>query len=465
MLPVIAIVGRPNVGKSTLFNFLTRSRDALVADVPGLTRDRQYGYGKVGVRPYVVVDTGGLEGADDEIQPLMARQTQKAMAESDALIFLVDGRAGITAADHNVAAQLRRTGKPVYLAVNKTEGLSAEIATAEFHALGLGALYAIASAHGTGVVELINAVLAGLPAEAETSTEDGARVAVAVIGRPNVGKSTLINRLLGEERLIASDRPGTTRDSIQVPFERDGHAYTLIDTAGVRRRARVEDAVEKFSVIKTLQAIDRAQVVIALLDAQEGVTEQDAALLGLAVERGRALVIAVNKWDELSTEQRDSVHRTVDIKLPFLEFARLHYISALHGRGIGGLMHSVDEAAAAAMRDLDTPGLTRVLQAAVLQHQPPLMRGRRIKLRYAHQGGRCPPVIVIHGHQTEDVPRDYRRYLENTFRKAFDLYGTPVRIEFRTAPNPYSERRKKLTPKQAMIARRQRRIAGKKSRK
>ena len=463
MLPVIAIVGRPNTGKSTLFNFLTRSRDALVADVPGLTRDRQYGYGKVGERPYVLVDTGGLEGAADELRPLMAHQTQKAIAESDAVILLVDGRAGLTTADHNVAMQLRRSGKPIYIAVNKTEGLRAELVTAEFHTLGLGAPQAIASAHGEGVAELINAVLAGLPADTDAPAADGARVTVAVIGRPNVGKSTLINRLLGEERLIASERPGTTRDSIQVPFERDGRAYTLIDTAGVRRRARVEDAVEKFSVIKTLQAIERAQVAIALLDAQEGVTEQDATLLGLAVERGRALVIAVNKWDGLSTEQRDSVHRTVDIKLPFLEFARLHYISALHGQGIGGLMHSVDEAAAAAMQDLDTPELTRVLQTAVVQHQPPLVRGRRIKLRYAHQGGRCPPVIVIHGNQTEEVPGDYRRYLENTFRKAFDLYGTPVRIEFRGGGNPYARPRKKLTPKKAMIARRQRRIRKKRS--
>ncbi|HKT32504.1 MAG TPA: ribosome biogenesis GTPase Der [Gammaproteobacteria bacterium] len=460
MLPVIAIVGRPNVGKSTLFNLLTRSRDALVADVPGLTRDRQYGYGKLGVRPYVVVDTGGLEGEADELKERMTRQTQKAITESDAVIFLVDGRAGLTAADHNVAAQLRRSGKPVYVAVNKTEGMAAELVTAEFHALGLGAPQAIASAHGTGVGELIDSTLAGLPlnSDADVPVGDDTRVSVAVIGRPNVGKSTLINRLLGEERLLAGDRPGTTRDSIYVPFERDGRTYTLIDTAGVRRRARVEDAIEKFSIIKTLQAIDRAQVVIALVDGQEGVTEQDASLLGLAVERGRALVIAVNKWDGLSIEQRETVRRTIDLKLPFLEFARLHFISALHGSGIGDLMSSVDEAAAAAMREIVTPELTRALQAAVVQHQPPLVRGRRIKLRYAHQGGRNPPVIVVHGNQTDEVPGDYRRYLENTFRKRFDLYGTPVRIEFRSGENPYARQRKKLTPKKARIARRQRRI-------
>ncbi|MGH8293008.1 MAG: ribosome biogenesis GTPase Der, partial [Gammaproteobacteria bacterium] len=419
MLPVIAIVGRPNVGKSTLFNYLTRSRAALVADAPGLTRDRQYGYGKVGARSCVVVDTGGLEGEAGELKEQMTRQTQKAIAESDAVIFLVDGRTSLTSADYNVAAQLRRSGKPVYVAVNKTEGMSAELVTAEFHALGLGAPQAIASAHGTGVEELIDTALAGLPADsdADVPAEGDTRVTVAVIGRPNVGKSTLINRLLGEERLLASERPGTTRDSIYVPFERDGRAYTLIDTAGVRRRARVEDKIEKFSVIKTLQAIERARVVIALLDGQEGVTEQDASLLGLVVERGRALVIAVNKWDGLSEGQRDTVRRTIDLKLTFLEFARLHFISALHGSGVGEVMDSVDQAAAAAMRELDTPELTRALQAALVQHQPPLVRGRRIKLRYAHQGGRCPPVIVIHGNQTESVPGDYRRYLENTFRK------------------------------------------------
>lgn len=459
MLPVIAIVGRPNVGKSTLFNFLTRSRDALVADAPGLTRDRQYGYGKVGDRPYVVVDTGGLEGADDVFQPLMAQQTQKAVAESDVVIFLVDGRAGLTAADYAVAGQMRRSGKPVYLAVNKTEGMRAELVAAEFHVLGLGEPHTIASAHGDGIAVLMDEVLAPLPVDDQPPPEEGERVQVAVIGRPNVGKSTLINRLLGEERLLASDTPGTTRDSIYVPFERGGREYTLIDTAGVRRRARVANVVEKFSVIKTLQAIEDARVVVALVDGQEGVTEQDASLLGLAVERGRALVIAVNKWDGLDAGQRDNVRRLIDLKLPFLEFARLHFISALRGTGIGGLMRSVDEAAAAAMRELATPELTRTLQAAVVQHQPPIFRGRRIKLRYAHQGGRCPPVVVIHGNQTEAVPSAYRRYLENTFRKAFDLYGTPVRIEFRGGDNPYLRKhRKKLTPKAANIARRQRRI-------
>ena len=459
MLPVIALVGRPNVGKSTLFNLLTRSRDALVADVPGLTRDRQYGFGKLGPRPYVVVDTGGLDGSEDGLMGLMAKQTLKAFEESDAAILLVDGRAGLTAADQAIARQLRRAGKPLYIAVNKTEGMTAEVVTGEFHALGLGQPHAIAAAHGSGIEALIETVLEALAPDTDAPLEDDQRIHVAVIGRPNVGKSTLINRLLGEERLVTYDQPGTTRDSIFVPFEHDGRAYMLIDTAGVRRRARVNDMVEKFSIIKTLQAIDGAQVVIVLLDAREGVADQDASLLGLALDRGRALVIAVNKWDGLEHDQRNNVRRLIDLKLPFLDFAQLHFISALHGSGVGELLGSVNRAYAAANRELSTPELTRVLEAAVVQHQPPLVRGRRIRLRYAHQGGRNPPVIVIHGNQTEEVPDAYRRYLEGVFRKAFDLYGTPVRIEFRTGKNPYSEHRKKLTPKKAMMARRQRRIS------
>ncbi len=463
MLPVIVLVGRPNVGKSTLFNHLTRSRDALVADVPGLTRDRQYGFGKLGPRPYVVVDTGGLDGSDGGLMGLMAKQTLKAFAEADAAILLVDGRVGLTAADQVIARQLRRSGKPLYLAVNKLEGMNAEIVVGEFHALGLGIPHPVATAHGSGIEDLIEAVLTALPPDTDTSAETDQHIHVAVIGRPNVGKSTLINRLLGEERLVTYDEPGTTRDSIFVPFEHDGKAYMLIDTAGVRRRARVNDMVEKFSIVKTLQAIDRAQVVIALLDAHAGVAEQDASLLGLAVDRGRALVIAINKWDGLDKDQRGNVRRLIDLRLPFLDFARLHFISALHGTGVGDLMTSVNHAYVAANRELSTPELTHVLEAAVTQHQPPLVRGRRIRLRYAHQGGRNPPAIVIHGNQTEEVPRSYRRYLENTFREAFDLYGTPVRIEFRTGKNPYAGRRKKLTPKKAMVARRQRRIMKKKN--
>ncbi|HET7922136.1 MAG TPA: ribosome biogenesis GTPase Der [Gammaproteobacteria bacterium] len=460
MLPVIALVGRPNVGKSTLFNYLTRSRDALVADVPGLTRDRQYGFGRIGPRPYVVVDTGGLDGVGEGIMGLMAEQTLKAFREADAAVFLVDGRAGLTAADQEIAAQLRRAGKPLTLAVNKTEGMNAAIVTGEFHALGLGEPQALAAAHGHGIGALMERVLEGLPPDSDPAPQaDDTRIHVAVIGRPNVGKSTLINRLVGEERLIAYDQPGTTRDSIFVPFERDGRDYMLIDTAGVRRRARVSDAIEKFSIVKTLQAIDRAEVVIAVLDAHEGVAEQDASLLGLAVERGRALVIAVNKWDGLDADARNNVKRLIDLKLPFLDFAKLFFISALHGTGVGEVMQAVDQAHRAAHRELATPELTRVLEAAMRQHQPPLVRGRRIKLRYAHQGGRNPPVVVIHGNQTEAVPDTYQRYLANSFREAFDLYGTPVRIEFRTGHNPYAERRKKLTPKRALVEKRKRRIA------
>jgi len=460
MLPVIALVGRPNVGKSTLFNFLTRSRDALVADVPGLTRDRQYGFGKVGPRPYVVVDTGGLDGDEAGIKGPMARQTLKAVEEADATVLLVDGRAGLTDADQAVATQLRRMGKTVHLAVNKVEGMRPEMVTAEFHALGLGMPFAIASAHGDGIAAMMDALLTPLPPDADAAHEPGERIHVAVIGRPNVGKSTLINRLLGEERLVTFDQPGTTRDSVFVPFERDGRQYTLIDTAGVRRKSRVDDMIEKFSIVKTLQAIDRAEVVVAVLDASEGITEQDASLLGLGVERGRALVIAVNKWDGLDFDQKAHVHRTLDLKLTFLGFARMHYISALHGTGVGDVMASVYKAYRAAMREMGTSELTRVMEAAVMQHQPPMIAGRRIRLRYAHQGGRNPPVIVVHGNQVERAPDAYKRYLEGVFREAFELQGTPVRVEFRTGANPYDKDRKKTTtPKEHKIQKRERRLA------
>jgi GTP-binding protein len=459
MLPVIALIGRPNVGKSTLFNFLTRSRDALVADVPGLTRDRQYGFGKVGSRPYLVVDTGGLDGDEQGIKGPMARQTLKAVTESDVAVFMVDGRAGLTDADQAVATQLRRMGKTIYVAVNKTEGMRPELVTAEFHSLGLGDPHAIASAHGDGVAAFIQAILDTLPPDTDEPEALGQRIYVAVIGRPNVGKSTLINRLLGEERMVTFDQPGTTRDSVFVPFERNGKQYTLIDTAGVRRKSRVDDMVEKFSIVKTLQAIDKAEVVIAVLDAQEGITEQDASLLGLAVERGRALVLAVNKWDGLDGDQRAHVRRTLDLKLPFLDFARLHFISALHGTAVGDVMVSVDKAYRAAMREMGTSELTRVMEAAVVQHQPPMVAGRRIKLRYAHQGGKNPPVIVIHGNQLERAPDAYKRYLMGVFREAFELQGTPVRVEFRTGANPFDKERKKTTtPKQAMVQKRERRL-------
>jgi GTPase len=450
MLPVVALVGRPNVGKSTLFNFLTRTRDALVADLPGLTRDRQYGFGRVGPVPYIVVDTGGLSGKKDELDGLMARQTLRALDEADIVLLMVDAREGLTASDEQVASMLRRRGRPVTLVVNKAEGQLAAMAGAEFHRLGLGEPVVISSAHGDNVRALMDAVLGSFPADEEVEAdarEDGA-VRVAVIGRPNVGKSTLINRMIGEERLVAYDQPGTTRDAVEVPFERDGTRYVLVDTAGVRRRSRVEEAVEKFSVIKTLGAIDAASVVIAVLDARDGVADQDASLLGLAAERGRALVIAVNKWDGLPPDQRDTVRRQLDLKLPFIDYAPIQFISALHGTGVGDLFGLVDASHAAAHRDLPTPELTRILQDAVTAHQPPLVRGRRIKLRYAHQGGRNPPVIVIHGSQAELLPDAYRRYLANIYRKAFKLQGTPVRIELRSGDNPYAGRRNPLTPRQ-----------------
>jgi GTPase len=453
VLPVVALVGRPNVGKSTLFNVLTGTRAAIVADSPGLTRDRQYGFGHVGGRS-IVIDTGGLIETPSELESQMARQTDKAIAEADQIVLVVDGRSGLTPADRYVAERLRRSGKPVTVAVNKTEGQDPDQAVAEFHALGLGAPLAIASAHGAGVDELMAQVLAGTqaPADAPAASGDSAAgedaIRVAIVGRPNVGKSTLLNRILGEERMVTSDRPGTTRDSVAVPFEHDGRRYLLIDTAGIRRRARVEDTVEKFSVVKALQAIDAAQVVLAVLDAHETVAEQDATLLGHCVEQGRALVVAINKWDGIQRDQRDHVRNQLKLKLPFLDFAPKHFISALHGSGVGLLLKAVRRAYAAAMRELPTPALTRALERAQEAHAPPLVRSRRIRLRYAHQGGRNPPVIVIHGNQVEHLPDAYRRYLMNLFRETFRLQGTPVRIELRSDANPYAGRRNELTPRQ-----------------
>jgi GTPase len=447
MLPVIALVGRPNVGKSTLFNVLTGTRDAIVADVPGLTRDRQYGFGRVGPVPCVVVDTGGLvENPSGSIETQMRAQTERAVAEADRLIFLADARAGLSPQDLFVARELRRAGKPVTLVLNKAEGLDTDVAAADFHALGFGAPLAISASHGTGCEELMEHVLAGYEPQAPQQEDSGA-IRIAVIGRPNVGKSTLVNRLLGEERVIASEEPGTTRDSILVPFERDGRNFLLIDTAGVRRRARVEDVVERASVAKTLQAIDEAQVVILVLDAHDTVAEQDASVLGLALERGRAIIIAVNKWDGIPQEQREDIHRQLALKLDFVPFAPLFFISARHGSGVGELIAATVRAYEAAMRTMPTRELTRTLEHALTVHQPPLVRGRRIKLRYAHQGGRNPPRIVIHGNQTASVPDAYTRYLANVFRKTYDLFATPVFIEYRTDANPYQrEQRVKARP-------------------
>ncbi len=450
MLPVIALIGRPNVGKSTLFNRLTRSRDALVADYPGLTRDRQYGFGKLGPIPYLVIDTGGVAGGEVGIAEAMVDQTIRALKEADAAIIMVDGRSGLTAADEHVAELARKHAKKTWLAVNKAEGLDAALAGSEFHGLGLGEPIAISAAHGDRIAALMDDVLAPFDTESvdDGVDEDDQELRIAVIGRPNVGKSTLVNRLLGEERLVVFDQPGTTRDSVAVPFERNDRKYVLIDTAGIRRKSRVREAIEKFSIVKALQAIERAQVVIAVLDAHEGVTEQDVSLLGLVLERGRALVVVTNKWDGLSAYERKRIRDELDRRLPFLDFAERMTISALHGTAVGDLLPAVERAYRAATSDLSTTELTRELESAVMEHAPPLVRGRRIRLRYAHQGGRNPPVIVIHGNQTDKLPQSYRRYLINRFRKAFKLRGTPVRLSFKTSENPYKGKRNKLTPRQ-----------------
>jgi GTP-binding protein len=444
MLPVIALVGRPNVGKSTLFNSLTRTRNALVADVPGLTRDRQYGLGQRGSGPYVVVDTGGLTGEEEGLSGLVARQVWRAIEEADAVLLLVDGRAGLTATDEEIAGQLRRAGKPVHLVINKAENRDPHLLGAEFHALGLDRLHVIAAIHNQGVETLMEEVLAALPAPVEAgeageepAAEPEAAIRLTVVGRPNVGKSTLVNRLLGEDRMLACDLPGTTRDSVAVPFERDGQRYVLVDTAGVRRRSRIGEVVEKFSVIKALQAIEQSHVVVLVLDARQGVSDQDASLLGLILDSGRALALAVNKWDRLDPDIRTQVRRDLDRRLGFLDFARIHFISALHGTGVGELLGSVQEAYAAATRKLSTPELTRILEEALVAHQPPLVHGHSIKLRYAHQGGQNPPLIVIHGNRVEHVPETYRRYLAGVYRKRLNLWGTPIRVEFRSGENPY----------------------------
>ena len=458
MLPVIALIGRPNVGKSTLFNRLTRSRDALVADYPGLTRDRQYGFGKIGPVSYLVIDTGGVAGGEIGISELMVEQTIVALQEADVAIIMVDGRSGLTAADEYVADLVRKHAKTSWLVANKAEGLDKTIATGEFHGLGIGDPVAISASHGDRVSALMDEVLAPYVEEHEAAADesdpdseqgsDAKALRIAVIGRPNVGKSTLINRLIGEDRLVVFDQPGTTRDSVAVPFERDGRQYVLVDTAGVRRKSKVHETIEKFSIIKALQAMERSQVVLAVLDAQEGVTEQDVSLMGLAVERGRAMVVVTNKWDGLDRDKRRHVKEQLERRLPFLDFAEQHTISALHGTAVGDLLPAARRAYTAATRDLATSSLTRELENAVVAHAPPLVRGRRIKLRHAHQGGRNPPVIVIHGNQTERLPDAYRRYLANRFRKIFHLQGTPVRMVFKTSDNPYKGRRNKLTPRQ-----------------
>ena len=441
MKPTIVIVGRPNVGKSTLFNRLTKTRDALVADIPGLTRDRHYGHGKIGSKPYLVVDTGGFEPlAKDGIMHEMARQAEQAIAEADAVIFVVDGRTGITALDKEIANKLRKAERPVLVAVNKSEGMNQGIVIADFHELGLGEPYAISATHGEGVRGIIELALEPFP-EPEEDVNENDVLKVAIVGRPNVGKSTMINALLGEERVIAFDQPGTTRDAIYIDFERGGKHYTLIDTAGLRRKGKVFETIEKFSVIKTLQSIEDAHVVILVLDAQQDISDQDAHIAGFVVESGRALVVAVNKWDGLDPYVRDQLKGDLEAKLKFLEFANFHYVSALKGQGLVPVFRSVDAAYKAATADLSTPKLTRALIDAVAKQSPARSGIFRPKLRYAHQGGRNPPVIVIHGNALDKVQDSYRRYLEHMFREVFKLQGTPLRIQFNVSQNPFADRK------------------------
>jgi GTPase len=463
MLPAVALVGRPNVGKSTLFNRLTATRDALVADYPGLTRDRRYGIGRAADRKFIVIDTGGLVSADSNaMTELVAQQVELAIEEADAVVLVVDHKNGLTPEDTAIAERLRREAKPVVIAVNKAEGVPGELAEAEFHTLGLGAPIGISAVHGQGIEELLRTALESFPADevdAVTETEHGPKV--AVIGRPNVGKSTLINRLLGENRLITSPEPGTTRDSIHVPVERDDQKFVLVDTAGIRRRARVSEAIEKYSIVQSLKAIEEAGAVIAVLDARENVTDQDVHLVGLAAERGRALALAVNKWDGMSGHERRFVEREVERKLDFVQYASVHYISALHGSGIAELIKAALVGFKNAGVELATPRLTRVLEDALQVNPPPLVRGRQVRLRYAHQGGRFPPLIVVHGTQATRLPDHYKRYLENAFREALKLKGTPVRVELRTTENPFAGRRNKLTPRQAKKRKRVRRFKNK----
>jgi GTPase len=461
MLPVIAIVGRPNVGKSTLFNRLTRSRDALVVNIPGVTRDRQYGKGKLGEKPYIVIDTGGIGEGEEGIDSAMTQQSKLAMEEADEVIFLLDGRAGMTSADEQIANFLRQLNKKIHLVVNKTDGLDANIAISEFFSLGLGDPFPIAASHGRGVTSLMEEICECFP-EPEEIEESDKGIRIAIIGKPNVGKSTLVNRMLGEERVIVYDQAGTTRDTIEIPLEREGKLYTIIDTAGIRKKGKITETVEKFSVVKALQAIEHANVVIYVIDALENVSDQDLSMLGFVLDAGRALVLAVNKWDGLDTEIKESVKEEVDRRLAFVDFAKLLYISALHGTGVGNLFHFVEQAYESAMKPLSTSTLTRLLEIALEENPPPLVRGRRVKLRYANPGGHNPPIIVIHGNQTKDLPNTYKRYLVNYYRRALKLVGTPLRLQFKSSDNPFKGIRNKLTPRQLLNRKRVKKMFKKK---
>lgn len=468
MLPVVAIVGRPNVGKSTLFNALTRTRNALVADMPGVTRDRQYGISDVGETQCVLIDTGGLVGQAEGIDYLTARQVHQAIEESQLVLFVVSAKEGLTAEDEEISLLLRQHDKPVLLVGNKTDGTDPDVSLAEFAALGMGDTLAVAASHRRGMSALMEQVATLLPlaedAGDETEIEEN-RLRLAIVGRPNVGKSTLVNRLLGEERVMAFDLPGTTRDSISSFMERDGIKYELIDTAGVRRRSKVTEAVEKFSVIKALQAIDRAHVVVLMLDAGEGITDQDTTLLGHILQQGRALVIALNKWDGMGEDERNAVLSEMDRRLQYVTWARQVRISALHGSGLRELIKAVMEAWRSATIDMPTPELTRVLQKAWEAHQPPMSQGRSSRLRFAHSGGNLPPRIIIHGNRTDAIPDSYRRYLENVFIKHFKLRGTPLQIEFRSGDNPFKDKKNKLTQRQLAKRQRLKKFTARKGRK
>ncbi|AUJ34282.1 ribosome biogenesis GTPase Der [Vibrio vulnificus] len=477
MIPVVALVGRPNVGKSTLFNRLTRSRDALVADFPGLTRDRKYGQAKVGEHDFIVIDTGGIDGSEEGVETKMAEQSLAAIREADVVLFMVDGRAGLTPSDEAIAAHLRKIEKATMLVVNKVDGIDADAASADFWQLGVDEMYQIAAAHGRGVTALIERALDPFfdnllsansegeiedltnmedeEAEQQEYSEEDAEeslkrlqdqpIKLAIIGRPNVGKSTLTNRILGEERVVVYDMPGTTRDSIYIPMERDGREYVLIDTAGVRRRGKVHETVEKFSVVKTLKAVEDASVVLLVIDARENISDQDLSLLGFALNAGRSIVLAVNKWDGLDNEVKENVKKELDRRLGFVDFARIHFISALHGTGVGHLFESVQEAYRSATTRVGTSVLTRIMKMATEDHQPPMVRGRRVKLKYAHAGGYNPPIVVIHGNQVRELPDSYKRYLMNYFRKSLDIMGTPIRIQFQNSDNPFENRVNKMT--------------------
>ncbi|MCL9783951.1 ribosome biogenesis GTPase Der [Vibrio sp. S4M6] len=475
MVPVVALVGRPNVGKSTLFNRLTRTRDALVADFPGLTRDRKYGQAKLGEHEFIVIDTGGIDGSEEGVETKMAEQSLAAIEEADVVLFMVDGRAGLTVSDEAIAQHLRKTEKRAMLVVNKVDGIDADAASAEFWQLGMDNMYQIAAAHGRGVSALIDLALNPFAeelleqtkgeledltefedveekldyteeeAEAEFTRLQEQPIKLAIIGRPNVGKSTLTNRILGEERVVVYDMPGTTRDSIYIPMERDEREYVLIDTAGVRRRKRINETVEKFSVVKTLKAVEDANVVLLVIDARENISDQDLSLLGFALNAGRSIVLAVNKWDGLDTDIKENVKKELDRRLGFVDFARIHFISALHGTGVGHLFESVQEAYKSATTRVGTSVLTRIMKMATDDHQPPLVRGRRVKLKYAHAGGYNPPIVVIHGNLVNELPDSYKRYLMNYYRKSLDIMGTPIRIQFQSSDNPFEGKSNKMT--------------------